>query len=134
MQQADAPHHGDLAQQLQNPVSSPTFAFFQNNFDFRDGPKHDGSAYTMNFKPVVPIRLSDSWSAISRTILLLGYNERISPSHEAADAPRGRRGRPAQNRPETRNWKASPLGRFCTPNSGAQENMVCRCAPPSWKL
>ena len=82
-QQADASHHGDLAQQLQNPVSSITSVPFQNNFDFRGGPKHDGFAYTMNFQPVVPFRLSDSWSVISRTIVPLTYTERVAPSHEA---------------------------------------------------
>lgn len=81
-QQPDTAHHGDLAQQLQNPIAALTTIPFQSNFDFNGGPSGDGFAHTLNIQPVIPFRLSDEWTLISRTIVPVAYTERVSPHHE----------------------------------------------------
>lgn len=81
-QQPDTAHHGDLAQQLQNPVATLTTIPLQSNFDFNGGPRGDGFAYTLNIQPVIPFRLSEDWILISRTIVPLAHTERVSPHHE----------------------------------------------------
>jgi hypothetical protein len=58
----------ELVKQLANPVASLISVPFQNNFDFNLGTGH-GWRYTLNFQPVVPIKLNDSWTLIVRTIV-----------------------------------------------------------------
>lgn len=72
-----------LAQQLQNPIAALINVPFQNNFDFNGGPNNDGFSYTMNFQPVVPFRLTDDWTLITRTIVPYTYLERYFPDHES---------------------------------------------------
>lgn len=58
----------ELAKKLQNPVASLISVPFQGNFDFGIGPE-DGSRFTMNFQPVIPISISEDWNLIGRMIL-----------------------------------------------------------------
>jgi hypothetical protein len=58
----------EIAKQLVNPVSSVMSFPFVNNLDFRLGTTQDGFRYTMNFQPLLPFKLNDHWSLISRTI------------------------------------------------------------------
>jgi hypothetical protein len=58
----------DLATKLNNPVSSLTSVPFQSNFDYRMGSVEQGFRYTLNFQPVIPVRLTPDWNLISRTI------------------------------------------------------------------
>ena len=58
----------ELAKQMQNPIASLISLPFQNNFDFGAGAA-DGSRWTMNIQPVIPISISTDWNLISRTIL-----------------------------------------------------------------
>lgn len=71
----------DLSQTLQNPLASVVNVPFQHNFDVNGGPRGDGFAYTLNFQPVVPFRLSDDWTLITRTIAPFVHSERIAPDH-----------------------------------------------------
>jgi hypothetical protein len=59
----------ELAKQLQNPVASLISLPFQNNFDFNLGPNEEGSKYTLNFQPVIPLSISQDYNLIIRTIL-----------------------------------------------------------------
>lgn len=58
----------DLAKALQNPVASLISVPFQNNFDFGIGPA-DGSRWTLNVQPVIPMSISENWNLIGRVIL-----------------------------------------------------------------
>jgi hypothetical protein len=58
----------ELAKQMQNPIANLISLPFQNNFDFGAGAA-DGSRWTMNIQPVIPISISTDWNLISRTIL-----------------------------------------------------------------
>lgn len=58
----------ELAKQLQNPIANLISVPFQNNFDFGIGPA-DGSRWTMNMQPVIPMSISEDWNLITRVIL-----------------------------------------------------------------
>jgi hypothetical protein len=59
----------ELAKQLSNPVASLISVPFQANYDFNIGPTGDGSRFTLNIQPVVPLSLNKDWNLIIRTIL-----------------------------------------------------------------
>jgi hypothetical protein len=58
----------DLAKRLNNPISDLISVPFQSNWDFNIGLA-DGTRYTLNVQPVVPISISKDWNLIIRTIL-----------------------------------------------------------------
>ncbi len=58
----------DLAKQLSNPVADLISVPLQSNFDFGIGPG-DGTRWTTNVQPVIPVGIGDDWNVISRTIL-----------------------------------------------------------------
>lgn len=62
----------ELAKQLQNPVSNLISVPLQNNLDYDIGP-FDRARYTLNIQPVIPIRLSDRWMLVTRTIIPFLY-------------------------------------------------------------
>jgi hypothetical protein len=67
----------EIAKQLVNPVS-PVMSFpFVSNLDFRLGAKQDGFRYTMNFQTLLPFKLNDHWSLISRTIAPLVHQSDV---------------------------------------------------------
>ncbi len=72
-----------LAQQLQNPIAALINVPFQNNFDFNGGPGNDGFNYTVNFQPIIPFRLSEDWTLVTRTIVPFTHTERYFPDHES---------------------------------------------------
>ncbi|HEY2713805.1 MAG TPA: hypothetical protein VGI60_14920 [Chthoniobacterales bacterium] len=59
----------ELAKQLSNPVASLISIPFQANYDFNIGPTSNGSRFTLNIQPVVPLSISKDWNLIVRTIL-----------------------------------------------------------------
>jgi len=63
----------DLAKKTQNPVADLISVPFQNNFNFFHNTLGEGSrdaaVWIMNVQPVIPIRLTDDWNLITRTIV-----------------------------------------------------------------
>ncbi len=74
-----APDDTELAKQLQNPISDLVSIPFQNNTNFNYGP-HQGTQDILNIQPVVPFKLNDYWSVITRTILPLIWQPSLQPS------------------------------------------------------
>lgn len=76
----------ELVKQLANPVASLISVPFQNNFDFRIGPLSEGWKYTLNFQPVIPVKLNQDWNLIIRTIVPYVHQEDVfkgsTPSFE----------------------------------------------------
>jgi hypothetical protein len=72
----DAP---EIAKQAQNPVASLISVPFQNNLNFGVGPK-DGDQNVLDIQPVIPIKLTDDWNLITRTIVPVIYEPFISPT------------------------------------------------------
>src|SRR5215469_10465724 len=58
----------ELRKAAQNPVASLISVPFQNNNNFNIGP-YDRTQDVLNIQPVIPIKLSDQWNLITRTIL-----------------------------------------------------------------
>jgi hypothetical protein len=65
----------DLAKKLSNPIASLISVPFQNNLDVGIG-KYKGARNTLNFQPVIPIRLSSKLNLITRVVLpyIIQYN------------------------------------------------------------
>lgn len=58
----------ELAKQLSNPVASLISVPFQGNYDCCIGPE-DAGKFTLNIQPVVPVKLTEDWNVIIRTIV-----------------------------------------------------------------
>ncbi len=58
----------DIAKQAQNPIANLISVPIENDFNPQTG-YHKEDSYVMQWKPVVPIQLSDSWILITRTTI-----------------------------------------------------------------
>src|SRR5262245_37656575 len=67
----------DLAMKLNVPVSSLTRVPFESNFEHKVGSVGEGFRYTLNFQPVIPLRLKNDWNLISRTIIPVIYQDDV---------------------------------------------------------
>jgi hypothetical protein len=71
-EEAAAPGSADeateLAKKTQNPVADLISVPFQNDLSFGLGPR-DATQWVMNVQPVIPIKLTDDWNLITRTII-----------------------------------------------------------------
>ena len=57
----------DLAKQAQNPIANLISVPFQNNTNFNSVPD-ERTQNVLNIQPVIPVKLSDGWNMITRTI------------------------------------------------------------------
>jgi hypothetical protein len=78
----------DLARKLANPVAELISIPVQNNLDFGVGPG-DGTRWTTNVQPVIPIGIGRNWNLISRTILPLVDQQGIAPAGAADESGLG---------------------------------------------
>ena len=58
-----------LAEQAQNPIANLISVPFQNNTTLGMGPKEDQTLNVLNIQPVVPFRLNEDLTLVTRTIL-----------------------------------------------------------------
>ena len=71
-----------LAKQLANPVASLINVPFQFNYDTPVGV--DGDRVTLNIQPVIPMKLSERWNLISRTIVpLIDQRDVVPGRHQS---------------------------------------------------
>jgi hypothetical protein len=68
LQLACAQESPDIAKQAQNPIASMISVPLENDFNPQTGVNKEDS-YVFEMKPVIPIRLSDDWTLITRTII-----------------------------------------------------------------
>lgn len=78
----------DLAKKLSNPVADLISLPIQSNYDFGIGPG-DGTKWTTNIQPVIPVGLGEDWNLISRTILPVIDQEGIAPGGVADETGLG---------------------------------------------
>ena len=74
----------ELAQKLTNPVADLVSLPFQINHDRGFGADGDGWRTTLNIQPVYPIRLTEDWNLISRTIAPVIWQDGIAPGGRQA--------------------------------------------------
>jgi len=78
---AAADQNAELAKKLANPIAALISVPFQLNYNQDIGPADDGTRWTLNFQPVIPIELNQDWNIISRTILpIVSQNDVASGS------------------------------------------------------
>ena len=63
-----AQESSEIAKQAQNPIASLISVPIENDFNPQTGIKKEDS-YLLEFKPVIPVRLSNDWTLITRTII-----------------------------------------------------------------
>ena len=56
------------AKKTQNPLADLISVPFQNDFNFGVGPD-DKMVWVLNVQPVIPIKLTEDWNLITRTIV-----------------------------------------------------------------
>ncbi len=80
---SSSPSATELAKQTQNPVADLISVPFQNNFNFNTGPEKR-TVWVLNVQPVIPIKLTDHWNLITRTIMPIINQPSLAPGIESA--------------------------------------------------
>lgn len=71
--------NADLAQKLSNPIADLVNIPVQVNYERDIGVRDDGYRVQTNIQPVIPIGLNDNWNLITRTIIPVIYQNRLTP-------------------------------------------------------
>jgi hypothetical protein len=77
------PSEEELAKQTQNPVADLISVPFQNNFNFGTGSKNR-TVWILNIQPVIPIKISEEWNLITRTIMPVINQPSLFPGTSSA--------------------------------------------------
>jgi hypothetical protein len=78
-QESSAQGTSEIAKQAQNPIASVISVPIENDFSPQSGINKEDS-YVLQFKPVVPFKLSNDWNLITRTIIPVIQVPDLSPS------------------------------------------------------
>jgi len=73
----------ELAKKTQNPVADLISVPFQNNFNFGAGSKQK-MVWIMNVQPVIPIKITEDWNLITRTIMPIINQPSLFPGVDSA--------------------------------------------------
>jgi len=73
----------ELAKKTQNPVADLISVPFQNNFNFGAGSKQE-MVWIMNVQPVIPIKITEDWNLITRTIVPIIDQPSLFPGTDSA--------------------------------------------------
>jgi hypothetical protein len=73
----------ELAKKTQNPVADLISVSFQSNFNFGAGT-NDATIYILNVQPVIPLKLTEDWNLITRTIMPIINQPSLFPGDESA--------------------------------------------------
>jgi hypothetical protein len=74
----------DIAKTAQNPIANVISVPFENDFYPQTGIKKEHE-YVLQMKPVVPIRLSNDWNLITRTIIPIIQTPELAPGINGKD-------------------------------------------------
>jgi hypothetical protein len=70
----------ELAKKTQNPIADPIGVPLHSNFYFGAGFHHNKMIYVLDAQPVIPVNISDEWNVITRTIMPIINQPKLSRS------------------------------------------------------
>ena len=77
---AEEESSSDLAKDLTNPIADLITIPVQMTLDRNIGPDEKGYKLQTNIQPVYPFELSEDWNLITRTIMPVIYQDKITPA------------------------------------------------------
>jgi hypothetical protein len=77
-QESSAQGTSEIAKQAQNPIASVISVPIENDFNPQTGINKEDS-YVLQFKPVVPFKLSNDWNLITRTVVPIIQVPELAP-------------------------------------------------------
>ncbi len=80
----EAPSNEALAKATQNPLANLISLPFQNDTYFHVGPD-DKTLNVLNIEPVIPIKLTEDWNLITRTIIPIISQPAVIPGGDRSD-------------------------------------------------